>query len=120
MQKSALFIIMDHVKYKPTSQEYDNLGDEYWEVWQGIPEEILKDAFPVGSGVYKYNKNYQLIYISSKALDALKKNPNAVFCVRLEKSKDHDKKVLGILPTEESLEETIRNIQRANQKLMKK
>ncbi|MBI4919358.1 hypothetical protein HY837_05470 [archaeon] len=110
----------DHIKYKPTSQEYDNLGNEYWEVWQGIPEEILKDSFPVGGGNYKYNKNYKLIYISSKALEALKKNPKAILCVKLEKSKDHDKKVLGFLPSEESLEDTIRNIQRANQRFMKK
>ena len=108
----------EHIKYKPTSDEWDVFKKEYWEVWEGIPDEVLRESFSTRNGGLKYNKNYRWINISPEALDALRKNPKSVLCALLEKDSTYDKKVVKLFPSNESLNDTIRKIQDANKRLL--
>ena len=110
-------MVDDHVKYKPSSEEWDELNNEYFEVWQGIPNYIIDDSFATRNGGKKYNKNHQWIEISKAALEAYKSNPNSVFLVQLEKDDNLDKKVVGIYPANMNLEDAISLMENANKKL---
>ncbi len=110
----------NYVKYKPSSVEWDKFDREYWEVWEGIPDSILKDGFSTNNGGLKYNKNYQWINISPEALNALRKNPKAILCALLEKDKTYDKKVIRVFPSNDSLDDTIKKVYNANKRLLDK
>lgn len=110
----------DYIKYKPTSEEWDKIKGEYWEVWEGIPKEILKDSFSTRNGGLKYNKNYQWIEIPPNIISLLKENPKAVLFVKLEKDCNYDKKVVGIAPSAKSLEEAIKSASEKNKELIEK
>lgn len=108
----------DYIKYKPSSVEWDKFKKEYWEVWEGIPDDVLRDCFSTRNGGLKYNKNYRWINISPEALNALRQNPKAVLCALLEKDSTYDKKVIRVFPSSNSLDETIKKVQDANKKLL--
>jgi len=97
---------MSNIKYSLSEEEMKDIRLFYWEVWQGLPDLEFEKAETEGG--LRYNQNGNYIWVPPNALEAYHKNPDTIYLVMMNKTRDNKIKALSLEPKTDSLESVIK------------